>query len=335
MYILGIETSCDETAAAVVEDGKRTLSNVVASQVKYHKKFGGVVPEIACRKHVENIGWVIQVALTEAQTEWDKIGAVAVTAGPGLVGALLVGISVAKALAYARHIPLVACHHLEGHIYALLAEGKSLPYPAIALVVSGGHTNLYLVQGHGKYKLLGQTRDDAVGEAFDKVAKMLGLGYPGGPVIDRLAQEGNPKAINFPRTYLEKGSLDFSLSGLKTAVLYYLQQQGPRLSPDSAQLKDIAASFQQAVVEVLVNKTLCAARLHKVEHLILTGGVACNSQLRQQMQQAAQAEGLQLHYPKVELCTDNGAMIACAGFYRYQQGKLADLSLDAYGNWKL
>jgi N6-L-threonylcarbamoyladenine synthase len=335
MYILGIETSCDETAAAVVQDGVRILSNVVASQVKYHKKFGGVVPEIASRKHVENICWVVEEAVVGAGLELGQVEAVAVTAGPGLVGALLVGVSVAKSLAYALGIPLIACHHLEGHIYALAAEGQPLPHPAVALIVSGGHTSLYLINGHGQYRLLGRTRDDAVGEAFDKVAKMLGLGYPGGPIIDELARSGDPKAVDFPRAYLEKGSLDFSLSGIKTAVWYYLKQQGidPTRVPD--RVNDIAASFQQAVVEVLVDKTVLAAQRQRVEHILLTGGVACNSSLRRQMEQAAETEGLRLHYPSPALCTDNGAMIASAGYWRYLQGKKANWALTACSNWQL
>jgi N6-L-threonylcarbamoyladenine synthase len=335
MYILGIETSCDETAAAVVQDGTRILSNVVASQVEYHKKFGGVVPEIASRKHVENICWVVEQAMKQASLSLEQMQAVAVTAGPGLVGALLVGISVAKALAYARKLPLIPCHHLEGHIYGLVAEGRELPYPAVALIVSGGHTSLYKLSGHGQYRLLGQTLDDAVGEAFDKVAKIMELGYPGGPVIDKLAESGNPQAVDFPRSYLGKDSLDFSLSGIKTAVLYYLKKHGIDPTRDTTQVKDIAASFQQAVVEVLVNKTILAAQKQQVEHILLTGGVACNSQLRHEMQSAARQAGFCLHYPSPALCTDNAAMIGSVGYYRYLHGERADWGLNASSNWPL
>lgn len=335
MYILGIETSCDETAAAVVQDGTHILSNIVASQVEYHQKFGGVVPEIASRKHVENIVRVIEEALTQANLELGQMEAVAVTAGPGLVGALLVGVSVAKGLAYANKLPLVACHHIEGHIYGLVAEGGELPFPAVGLVVSGGHTNLYLIKGHGQYQLLGRTRDDAVGEAFDKVARMLALGYPGGPVIDKLAQSGDPSAIKFPRSYLEKGSLDFSFSGIKTAVVYYLKQQGIDPGRDTDKVSDIAAGFQQAVVEVLVGKTILAAQKSQVEHIVLSGGVACNSQLRKQMQAAAKANGFMLHHPSPFLCSDNAAMIASVGYYRHQRGERADWGLNAYSNREL
>ncbi len=335
MNILGIETSCDETAAAVVRDGTHILSNVVSSQVEYHRRYGGVVPEIASRKHVENICRVIEQALAQAGIELNRIQAVAVTAGPGLVGALLVGVSVAKGLAYAQGLPLIPCHHLEGHIYALTAEGGQLPYPAVGLIVSGGHTNLYLIKGHGQYRLLGQTRDDAVGEAFDKVAKMLGLGYPGGPVIDKLAKSGDPGAIIFPRSYLEKDSLDFSLSGIKTAVLYYLKKHQIDPARDTEKVCDIAAGFQQAVVEVLVNKTILAARQQRVKHILLSGGVACNSQLRAQLQLAAKENNFKLYHPSPAMCTDNAAMIGSLGYYRYRQGERADWSLNARSSWPL
>jgi N6-L-threonylcarbamoyladenine synthase len=335
MYILGIETSCDETAAAVVQSGTQILSNVVASQIKYHKKYGGVVPEIASRKHLENICWVIEQALDQAGIGLNHLQAIAVTAGPGLPGALLVGISIAKTLAYAQNIPLIACHHLEGHLYALVAEGHELPHPAIALIVSGGHSNIYKINAPGQYDLLGQTRDDAAGEAFDKVAKALKLGYPGGPIIDKLAKTGNPWAIKFPRSYLEKGSLDFSFSGIKTAVTYYLKQQAIKPDSKTMQTANVAASFQQAVVDVLVNKTILAAKKHLVNHILLTGGVACNSQLRRDLQSAAQQEGFTLHYPSPALCTDNAAMIASTGYFCYLKKEYADWSLDAKSNWPL
>ncbi len=361
MYTLGIETSCDETAAAVVEDGVKVLSNVVASQVDYHRKFGGVVPEIASRKHLEYIIPVIREALSQAQIELADISLIAVTAGPGLVGSLLVGVCTAKAMAYARKIPLVAANHIEGHIYGLVADGQVLPYPSVALVVSGGHTCLYLLPQPGEYRLLGQTRDDAVGEAYDKVGKVLGLSYPGGPVIDRLAASGNPEAIPFPRPYLSKDSLDFSYSGLKTAVWYYIKQKvAPPGEEDSAdidtkganpkvpapgqgraipipknQLADIAASFQEAAIEVLVHKTLLAAKRNNVCTVILAGGVAANRRLKEKMTVDAQATGVEVLYPRPGLCTDNAAMIACAGYARYRRGNVADLSLNAASSWPL
>ncbi len=332
MNILGIETSCDETSAAVVKDGCQILSNVISSQIKFHQKFGGVVPEIASRKHLENICWVIEDALRKANVGLNKIDAIGVTAGPGLIGALLVGLSIAKSLAYAQRIPLIACHHLEGHMHAITAQGIKAPYPAAALIVSGGHTSLYLLKRQAKYELLGQTRDDAAGEAFDKVAKMLHLGYQGGPVIDELAASGNPKAILFPRSYLEKGSLDFSFSGLKTAVWYYIKKQNIDFDKDFKHIKDIAASFQQAVVDVLVNKAIMAAKANKVTNILMAGGVACNSQLREQMQQTAQKEHIKLYYPDPILCTDNAAMIASCAYYAYLRGDRAYWSQNAYSN---
>jgi len=313
-----------------VEDGRRILSNVVASQVRDHARFGGVVPEIASRKHLQNIGYVARAALEEAEVALSEIGAVAVTAGPGLVGALLVGISYAKGLCYAKGLPLVACDHIEGHIYAhMVAGGEGLRFPAVALVVSGGHTNLYLLEGHGRYTRLGQTRDDAAGEAFDKVAKVLGLGYPGGPAIDRLARRGNARAIAFPRTYLERETLDFSFSGIKTAVWYYVKRNGVDLR-DQAQVADIAASFQEAVVEVLATKTLRAARKYGVARVYLCGGVACNRRLRELLVEEARGCGVEVHVPSPILCTDNAAMIASLGFFRFQAGEQADYGLNAY-----
>jgi N6-L-threonylcarbamoyladenine synthase len=315
--ILGIDTSCDDTSVAIVDDRMRILANVVASQVEVHHRYGGVVPELACRKHIEAIGPVFRAALDEAGLTLAELDAVAVTRGPGLIGALLVGVSFAKSLAYATGKPLIPVNHLEGHICSAFLEVPSLACPFVCLVVSGGHTELYHCEAPGRYRLLGQTRDDAAGEAFDKVSKLLGLGYPGGPVIDRLARQGNPEAIRFPRAYLEKDSLDFSFSGIKTAVLHYVRQHG------AEKLADIAASFQQAVVEVLVAKTLAAARQCAVERVVVTGGVAANAQLRRAMQDACAAAGYQLVVPHPRLCTDNGAMIAAAAHWRYRQGEAA------------
>lgn len=313
--ILGIDTSCDDTSIAVVDDRMTVLSNVVASQVEVHHRFGGVVPELACRKHLEAIGPVYQSALDDAGLTLADIDTIAVTRGPGLIGALLVGVSFAKSLAYATGTPLMPVNHLEGHVCSAFLEAPHLTTPFVCLVVSGGHTELYLCQTSGTYHLLGQTRDDAAGEAFDKVSKLLGMGYPGGPVIDRLARAGDPKAIRFPRAFLDKDSLDFSFSGIKTAVLQYVRKHGAH------QIADITASFQQAVVDVLVEKTLAAARRYHVARLVVTGGVAANSQLRAAMQAACADAGLSLVIPQPRFCTDNGAMIAAAAFCRYQRGE--------------
>jgi N6-L-threonylcarbamoyladenine synthase len=309
--ILGIDTSCDDTSIAVVDGGTTILSNIVASQVEVHHRYGGVVPELACRKHIEAIGPVYQAALEEAGVTMADIDAIAVTRNPGLIGALLVGLSFAKALAYATHTPLIPVNHLEGHICSAFLEAPGLACPFVCLVVSGGHTDLYYCEAPGTYRLLGETRDDAAGEAFDKVSKLLGLGYPGGPMIDRLAREGKPTAVRFPRAYLEKDSLDFSFSGIKTSVLHYVRQHAP------TQVADVAASFQQAVVDVLVDKTLAAARSCAASRVVVTGGVAANSQLRREMQTACAAAGLQLVIPHPRLCTDNGAMIAAAAHWRW------------------
>ncbi len=315
MLILGIETSCDETACAIVKNGRTIVSNVVLSQIAVHKKYGGVVPELASRKHVENINFVIEEAFSRAKVSSDDLDAVAVTQGPGLVGSLLVGISSAKTIA--------------GHLYAnfLQHRDKDLYPPFIAIIISGGHTDLILMEDYGVYRILGRTRDDAAGEAYDKVAKLLDLGYPGGPVIDSLAIGGNPRAINFARPYL-RGSWDFSFSGLKTAVVYYVAKHGKTNIP----VRDIAASFQQCAIEVLVNKTIDAAREMKIKKIIVGGGVAANSALRKLFTQKARENKMRLWVPAPELCTDNAAMIACAGFYkifRTDYSKSIDLSLNA------
>ncbi len=332
MIILGIETSCDDTAAAVVRDGQDILSNVISSQAEYHKKYGGIVPEIASRKHQENIIPVIAEALERASLDLGDIDAVAVTQGPGLIGALLVGVNAAKALAMARGLPLVGINHLEGHVLAPHLE-HDIPFPNITLVVSGGHTNIYLVEGTGSYRLMGKTRDDAAGEAYDKVAKLLGLGYPGGMVIDRLATQGSP-AIAFPRPMIHDKSLDFSFSGLKTAVLYHVKNNYPD-GVAEADLPDIAASFQEAVVELLVEKTLRACRESKVTTIALAGGVAANSRLRSEIERRGNLESIDVYLPAPILCTDNAAMIAKAGSYKLASQQDFPYSMNAISRWPL
>jgi N6-L-threonylcarbamoyladenine synthase len=323
-YILGIETSCDETSAAVVQDGRVVLSNIIASQADIHKRFGGVVPEVASRRHVENITLTIEEALAAAEKTLDDIAAIAVTYGPGLVGALLVGVAAAKAISFARGIPLIGVHHIAGHIYAnrLVTE---MQFPLVSLVVSGGHTELVLMNQHGDFRILGETRDDAAGEAYDKVARALQLPYPGGPHIDRLAHEGQP-TVPLPRAWLEPDSYDFSFSGLKSAVLNTLHnasQRGETINP-----ADLAASFQDSVCEVLVEKTLRAAKQYQVKQVLLAGGVAANRGLRERLRSRCEAEGISLVIPPLSLCTDNAAMIAAAGFIQYQKGEFADLDLN-------
>lgn len=347
--ILGIETSCDETAAAVVEDGRRILSNVVASQIDLHRQYGGVFPEIASRQHILTIMPVIQQAMAEAELDWDDLEAIAVTYGPGLPGSLLVGVNTAKGLAYARGLPLIGINHIEGHIYAnwLMADDspREIVFPLLALVVSGGHTELILMTDHGQYRRLGHTIDDAAGEAFDKVGRLLGLEFPGGPAIERAAQKGNPLAFKLPRAWL-KGTYDFSFSGLKTAVLRIVQkyEDKPSLSGDAPHIPqasssgprlpvaNLAASFQASVIDVLVEKVRLAAEEHQVRLILLAGGVAANRLLRQQM---AERLARPVLYPPPALCTDNAAMVASAGYFRYQAGYRSGWDLDVISNLKL
>lgn len=333
IYILAIESSCDETAAAVVKNGREVLSNVISSQIDLHTLYGGVVPEIASRKHVENIDGVIKKALADAGMTLEEMDAIGVTYGPGLVGALLVGLAEAKALAYAAGKPLIGVHHIEGHICANYIQNKDFAPPYMALVVSGGHSHLVYVSDYGKYEIMGHTRDDAAGEAYDKVARAIGMGYPGGPKIDAAAKKGNPDAVKFPRVFLEEDSYDFSFSGLKSAVLNYVNKQkmmGAEIVPE-----DIAASFQQSVVEVLVSKTIKAAKAHGVKKIALAGGVASNSALRTRMQEACERNGFYLSVPAPILCTDNAAMIGCAAYYEYIAGVRDGLDLNANPNLKL
>lgn len=329
--VLGIETSCDETAAAVVEGGTTLRSNVISSQVKLHKRFGGVVPEVASRKHVENITNIIQLALDEADVTKKELDVIAVTQGPGLVGALLVGVAAAKALSFATGIPMVPVHHIAGHIYANHLV-KPLEFPLVSLVVSGGHTELLYMEKHNHYVRLGKTRDDAAGEAFDKVARLVGLSYPGGPEIDRLAAMGEP-IYEFPRAWLEPDSLDFSFSGLKSAVIQFTRKM--EAAGKKLKLPDFAASFQQAVIEVLIEKSIRAVQQTGVKRLMLAGGVSANQQLRQQLAERCEQEKIALHIPPLSLCTDNAAMIAAAGTYQYLDGNLADMSLNADPNLSL
>ena len=349
MIILGIESSCDETAAAVVEDGNRILSSVVSSQIGIHRPYGGVVPELASRQHVKVIVPVVSEALQRADLSMSGVDAIAVTQGPGLVGSLLVGIGVAKGLAYATGKPLVAVNHLEGHILAAFLEQSPPSFPVIALVVSGGHTNLYYIKDYSDIILVGRTRDDAAGEAFDKVAKFLDLGYPGGVVIDELSREGNPQAISFPRAYLEKDSLDFSFSGIKTAVVNFVRKyasnseaannkrigvRGTWSQELPVPIVDIVASFQEAVVDVLVVKTCAAAQRFDANQVVVAGGVAANSRLRERLREEVARLGLTLMLPRAELCTDNAAMVAAAGFHQFKKtGGSWDLDFDAISRW--
>lgn len=333
IYILAIESSCDETAAAVVKNGRTVLSNVISSQIELHKLYGGVVPEIASRKHIEKINQVIEEALDTAGMGLDDMDAVGVTYGPGLVGALLVGVAEAKAISYAKKLPLVGVHHIEGHISANYIENPDLEPPFVCLVVSGGHTHLVVVRDYGKYEILGRTRDDAAGEAFDKVARAIGLGYPGGPKIDRLAKEGNPDAIAFPRAHLSDSAYDFSFSGLKSAVLNYLN--GCQMKGTEINRADVAASFQKAVCDVLVEHAMLAVKESGLQKFAVAGGVASNSALRSALAEACKKEGFQFYHPSPILCTDNAAMIGAAAYYEYLAGRRDDLTLNAVPNLKL
>ena len=331
--VLAIESSCDETAAAVVVNGREVLSNVISSQIDIHKLYGGVVPEIASRKHIEKINQVIQEALEESDKTMEDIDAVCVTYGPGLVGALLVGVGAAKALAYATHKPLVGVHHIEGHISANFIENKDLEPPFLCLVASGGHSHLVIVKEYGEYEILGRTRDDAAGEAFDKVARAIGLGYPGGPKIDKLAKEGDPDAIEFPKESIDGAPYDFSFSGVKSAVLNYIN--GCKMKQVPYNEADIAASFQKAVVGVLVDHTMKAAKDYGIKKVAIAGGVACNSALRQAMEDACQKRGYKFYRPSPILCTDNAAMIGAAGYYEYKKGVRHGWDLNAVPGLKL
>lgn len=342
MLILGIETSCDETAAAVVEvsheHGNIIKSNIIASQHEIHDKYGGVVPELACRRHIENISPVITEAIDKADVKINDIGLFAVTKCPGLLVALLIGLSTAKAIAYALKKPLIGVNHLEGHILSIFLEKPDISFPFISLLVSGGHTELYLVEGFGKYKALGRSRDDAAGEAFDKASKMLKLGYPGGPAIEKTANSGNPLSINFPRAYINKDSLDFSFSGVKTALKNYLDGFIPPYSTSSIFLPDVAASFQKAIVDVLINKAFLAAKMYNVKTIVIAGGVASNKLLREGMKKRGTAEGVSVYHPSPILCTDNAAMIACAGYHCFIKERDACFNfydMDAEADMKL
>lgn len=333
IYILAIESSCDETAASVVKNGRSVLSNVISSQIDLHKLYGGVVPEIASRKHIEKINQVIEEALATAGMKLEEMDAVGVTYGPGLVGALLVGVAEAKAISYAKKLPLVGVHHIEGHISANYIENPDLEPPFVCLVVSGGHTHLVVVRDYGKYEILGHTRDDAAGEAFDKVARAIGLGYPGGPKIDRLAKEGNPEAIMFPRPKFEDSPYDFSFSGLKSAVLNYLN--GCQMKGVEINRADVAASFQKAVCDVLVEHAMLAVKESGLGKFAIAGGVASNSSLREAFAKACEKQGVAFYHPSPIFCTDNAAMIGAAAYYEFIAGKRDGLDLNAVPNLKL
>ena len=336
MLVLGLETSCDETAAAVLKDGDTLLSNVIHEQIGIHSKYGGIVPELAGRSHIDRVHRVIEEAVQKAGTQLRDLDLIAVTMGPGLIGSLLVGLNTAKGLSYGLNTPMIGVNHLEGHLLAIFLQ-KKMQFPFIALIVSGGHTDMYRAYDFGRYKLLGRTRDDAAGESFDKVGKMLGLPYPGGPAIEKLAQNGNGKAHKFPRAYLEKGSLDFSFSGLKTSVRTFLKQreQDNRITLTD---EDISAGFQDAVIDVLVDKLISACKKEKISRIVVTGGVAANGALREAVRNTAQSYGFEASFPDQIFCTDNAAMIACAGYHKFVRDKnlSADLkALDAKANLPL
>lgn len=333
VLILAIESSCDETAAAVVKNGREVLSNVINTQIAIHTEYGGVVPEIASRKHIENINPVIKKALTDAGVTLDDIDAIGVTYGPGLVGALLVGVAEAKAIAFAKNKPLVGVHHIEGHISANYVENKELEPPFVALVVSGGHTHLVKVNDYGEYEIIGRTRDDAAGEAFDKVARAIGLGYPGGPKIDKLAKEGNPEAIEFPRAHVDDAPYDFSFSGIKSAVLNYINSAN--MQGKGINRADVAASFQKAVVDALVSRAVKLAKECGMDKLAIAGGVASNSALRAAVQEECAKNNIRFYSPSPVLCTDNAAMIGAAAYYEYIKGVRHGYDLNAVPNLKL
>ncbi len=333
VLVLAVESSCDETAAAVVKNGREVLSNIISSQIALHTLYGGVVPEIASRKHIEKINQVIEEALLEASVTLDDIDVIGVTYGPGLVGALLVGVAEAKAIAYAANKPLVGVHHIEGHIAANFIEHRELEPPFFSLVVSGGHTHLVRVKDYGKFDIIGRTRDDAAGEAFDKVARAIGLGYPGGPKIDQAAKQGNPEAITFPRAHMADSPYDFSFSGVKSAVLNYLNER--RMKGEEYCQADVAASFQKAVTDVLVENAMGAAEEFHVDKFALAGGVASNDALRAAMKTACEERGIQLYYPSPVYCTDNAAMIGAAAYYEYRDGTRHGWDLNAVPNLKL
>ena len=333
VLILAIESSCDETAASVVKNGREVLSNVISSQIALHTLYGGVVPEIASRKHIEKINQVIESALAEADVTLEEITAIAVTYGPGLVGALLVGVAEAKALAYAAKKPLVGVHHIEGHVSANFIENPDLEPPFVCLIVSGGHTHLVIVKDYGEFEIIGHTRDDAAGEAFDKVARAVGLGYPGGPKVDKAAREGNPHAIEFPRAKVGDNPYDFSFSGLKSAVLNYINHA--KMTGEEICVPDLAASFQNAVVESLVSRAIMAAKEYGYDKLAIAGGVASNSALREGMKAACEKEGIRFYHPSPIYCTDNAAMIGAAAYYEYQKGARSGWDLNAVPNLTL
>ena len=336
MLVLAIETSCDDTGAAVILDGRKILSNIVSSQIAIHQKYGGVVPELASRRHIESIVPIVTEALETAKVKVKDINGIAVTQGPGLVGSLLVGLSFAKSLAFATGLPFVGVNHIEAHLSAIFLEENPPRFPFIGLVVSGGHTSLFRVDGFGKYKRLGQTRDDAAGEAFDKVAKLLRLGYPGGPIIDELSKSGNPKAIRFPRASLGKNSLDFSFSGLKTAVVNYVKSNPePTRGYSEDLVRDIVSSFQEAVVDVLVKKTLQAAQQQGLRKVVLSGGVAANQHLREKIKEEASREKVKVYIPPPSFCTDNAAMVGVVGYEYLKRGIRSPLSLNAFSNLPL
>ena len=333
ILILGLESSCDETAAAVIKNGRSVLSNVISSQIDIHKEYGGVVPEIASRKHIERINTVIEEALKEAGVGLKDLDAIGVTYGPGLVGALLVGVAEAKAICFAADIPLVGVHHIEGHVSANYIENKDLEPPFLCLIVSGGHTHLVVVKDYGEFEILGRTRDDAAGEAFDKVARAIGLGYPGGPKIDKLSKEGNPDAITFPKTKIEDAPYDFSFSGLKSAVLNYINKA--KMMNEEFNPADLAASFQKNVVDTLTEKTIHAAKELHINKVAIAGGVASNSTLRNSMEEACRKEGLRFYHPSPIFCTDNGAMIGVAAYYEFIKGTRHGWDLNAVPNLQL